>query len=94
MKREEYEKSKGILSEIDNLNESANITKEIIENIRKHGGNAKMYIRTNDRDYTIELTGEILDEAVMTILKKYNDKIKAKTRDLVESVECALITLK
>lgn len=75
MSREDYEKVRGLVSRIDDVSNSADITRKIIDSFNKNGGIAKLYANTEGERYETELSTDIAKIVFQEILKSYNNFI-------------------
>lgn len=75
MSREDYEKVRGLVSRIDDVSNSANIMRKIIDGFNKNGGTARLYANTEGERYETELSVDTAKVAFQEILKSYNNFI-------------------
>ena len=75
MNREDYEKFRGLVAEIDDTSNSADIIKKIIYDFNTNGGTAKLYSYTKGEKYEIELSTDTAKIVFQETLKSYNNFI-------------------
>lgn len=82
MKNEVYDKLRGLVSHIDELNTSANNISEILDSLSKNGGESKFIIYTNGESLTAELPQLLSETVCKDILKCYHDLIKEAQKEM------------
>ncbi len=82
MKRESYDKVRGLLSKIDELSNSADITSEILESVKKNGGTARIHTYTGGKSYETEIASKTLEVVFTDVLNTYHDLIRKNKSEI------------
>lgn len=82
MKNEVYDKLRGLVSRIDELNDSANNISDMLESLSKNGGQSKFIIYTNGENITTELPQSLSETVGKEILKCYHNLIREAQKEM------------
>lgn len=82
MKKESYDKVRRLLSNIDELINSADITSGVLESVKKNGGTAKIYAHTGGETYGAEINSKTMEVVFADILHAYHDSIREKKAEI------------
>lgn len=82
MKNEVYDKLRGLVSRIDELNDSANNISDMLESLSKNGGQSKFIIYINGESITTELPKSLSETVGKEILKCYRNLIREAQKEM------------
>lgn len=82
MKSERYDKMRELVSQIDDLSNSADLVSEVLESVKENGGTAKIHTYTGGRNYETELSSETLKVVFSDLLETYHSFIREAQKEM------------
>lgn len=82
MKDVEYHKTKGLVEQIDRKTKAADEFKKILEDVKEHGANSKIFIYIEGKSSEVTLSNKVLERTLRECIRELSNSVKESKEEI------------